>query len=199
MKKKIPVILAATLLVAMAATLGYRPLSDAYQIGVTKAVGGHCDFADYLPGVHPEYPAGGQNLLIGCIHNTVTNVLKNQTRDIRSGVVSCASINCTWNAMLLTTGSTAPAATDTTCEATVQTTNGASAVNGTVATVTTSMGNYSITNKFTFSGTVSNLNKICIGNSTSSTTPIAASALFTSALSFVANENLTDVYYLADT
>lgn len=198
MDKKILVLPILTLAIVLSA-VAYKPLYQTAMTEYTKDVGGQCLYVDYLPGIHPGYPNGGQNIFIGCNHNTVTNVLKNQTRDIRSSVFNCTATNCTWSAMLLSTGTTAPAATDTTCEATVQTTNGASAVNATISTTSLSVGNYSLSNKFSFTGAVNSLDKVCIGNSTSTTTPIAASSLFSSVLSFVNTENLTVNYYIADT
>jgi len=134
---------------------------------------------------------------LGCMHNTVTDIAKNQTRDVRMGRTIG---NTTWSALMLTTGSTPPAATDTTCEATIFTTNGCGPTNGTtVASVDANVGNYSVTYKFQATGACAAIAKVCLTNNTASTSPLMASALLSSAVTLAANENLTIVYYVGET
>ena len=133
---------------------------------------------------------------LGCVHNTVTDIAKNQTRDVRMGRTIG---NTTWSALMLTTGSTPPAATDATCEATVFTTNGCGAVNGTVAEVSANVANYSVTYKFQATGACAAIAKVCLSNNTVSTSPLMASALLASAVTLAANENLTIIYYVGET
>ena len=164
------------------------PTSNMITPDQAKAIGGVCLYKDSL--------IGGQNQYLFCVHNTVTNIAKNQTRDNRMNRVSG---NATWSSLLLTTGATAAAATDTTCEATVFTTNGCSAANGTISEVYESVGNYSVTNKFQASGACASIAKVCLSNHTASTSPLMASAKFATAITLAANENLTVVYYMAET
>jgi len=136
---------------------------------------------------------------LGCVHNTVTNIAKNVTRDYRMGR-SMTGTNNTWATLMLTSGSTGPAATDTTCEATIFTTNGCGPTNGTtVASVDANVGNYSVTYKFQATGACAAIAKVCLTNNTASTSPLMASALLSSAVTLAANENLTIVYYIGET
>lgn len=132
---------------------------------------------------------------LGCVKNTVTNIAKNQTRNIRMGI---STGNTTWSSLMLTTGSTAASATDTTCEGTVFTTNGCGAANGSTTEVYTSQGNYSVFNKFLATGACASIAKVCLSNHTASASPLMASAVLSSAVTLAANENLSVYYYVAE-
>jgi len=191
MEKRRIVTIGIAAIVLLVAVAVFLPNSNAGLMEQTTTFGRVEIYKDFLD--------GRQNVLIGTFSNTVTNIAKNQTRDIRMGTITGAPPNMTWASLMLTTGATAPAATDTTCEATIFTSNGCEAVNATVAVVTGSIGNYSITNKFEATGACDNIAKVCLSNHTDSASPLMASALISPTVSLAANENLTVIYYVAET
>lgn len=131
------------------------------------------------------------------VSNTVTNIAKNQTRDTRLGGGTYGG-NTTWVALMLSNGSTAAAATDTACEATVLTANGLAPANGT-ASVQNGIGNYSVQYKWTATGTQENITKVCLSNHTDTASSLMASAVLSSDVDLVSGENLTITYYITET
>jgi len=144
------------------------------------------------------------------IQNTVTNIAKNQTRDIRMGNIGCSnatgstnggSINCTWGSLMLSTDIGPVNATTNTCPS-VYDSNGLSPANGTIAVVDSTIGNYSVNVKWTAIGTTSAIYKLCISNHTATTSPLMASGFINNTVSgyiLDKDENITGYYYIAET
>lgn len=125
--------------------------------------------------------------------NTVTIWGRNVTRDVLG-----------WNAyanitnLTLSTGTTAPAITDSVCEATIiDNTNALGPRSGVVTLV--SNGNYSVSALWTATGAQAGIAKVCLKNTTTNTTQIFASAKFASAVNMEANDQLNVTYYIAAT
>jgi len=160
----------------------------------TNSLGTITVIRDYVPGRDGFYLFGFKLWSYPTtfyIHNAVTNIWLNQTRDIRMGTQG--TVNTTIASILLSSGTTAPAATDTTCEATVLTGSGADPVNATIYLNNTDQGSYYVQNKFLFSGSVT-VAKICLSNYTATTSPLFASGLLSAAQSYVNTENMTIIY-----
>lgn len=125
---------------------------------------------------------------VGCSPNTVTNFGLNNTRDkLMSNTVLEA-----WKTFYLSTGTTAPSATDIICEATVVTASGLTSANGTLAIANT--GNFTSTHTWTAGATQSGIAKVCLFNGTGNA--IMASALISPTVNMGANDNLTVTYYV---
>lgn len=131
---------------------------------------------------------------LGCFHNEVTNILKNMSRDVWLG---SGTADVTLDYLQLSTDGSAPSATDMTCPSPV-TTGGLGIAQGATAIVTTSVGNMSVYKKWTASDTVSNIQKLCLHNGSSSGGQLMASSLFT-AVTLYADENISATYYPAQT
>lgn len=146
----------------------------------------------------------GQNIFLGCSKNTVTNIAKNETRDMRMYLNQGSQThNATrfgnWTVLQLSTDATPANATATTCGLPV-TGNGLDIAQGSVSVISTTIGNYSVTYKWAATGSQASIAKVCLHNQTTPTsTPLLASAVLSSIVSLETNENLTVVYYIAET
>lgn len=128
---------------------------------------------------------------IGCFKNVVTNLAKNQTRDVRAGFFTNPGA---WKYLALSSSSTTPSETEVSCPSII---SGYGPVAGTVSIVSGQVGNYSTTYKFTASGTIT-VSKVCLTNSTDTTNNLMASALISPSITLNAGENLTVTYYIAE-
>lgn len=124
--------------------------------------------------------------------NTITNVGLNHTAYVWSGILGSGGLNVTY--MELSTDSGAPSIDDAACPSPV-TGNGLD-IDSAPATMI-GIGNYSLTHKWTASGTQAGIAKICLSNDSASAGALMASALLTPATGLGSGDNLSITYYVA--
>lgn len=128
--------------------------------------------------------------------NTVTNHGKNHTRDALMGALATSTV-ANVSVLQLSTGTTAPAATDTVCEATVVSGNGLDGGAGTINWVSSHVGNFSINKTWFATGTQAGIAKVCLHNSTVTGANITfATASLSSAVNAESGDTLSVYYYI---
>jgi hypothetical protein len=129
-----------------------------------------------------------------CKHNTVTNLARNQTRDVEMNrSYTGYTGNTTWQNLTLSTDTSAPAVTDST-PAAVVTGNGFASVNGDAFVEnTTAAGCEYIYHKFTATASQS-INKVYLTNNTLAMADQCLNSPCSTATTLNTNENMT-VYY----
>ena len=189
------------LLLALIAVVGLTGMQTSQNTQIKSAgvdsshpAGRVCFVADFIGNPHVD---------LGCVDNTVTNLAKNMTRDVRMGRdgwglnTSGVLRNVSWTYLQPSSDTGVPAATDATCPSPI-TTNGFVLAGATAVEVPENVGNYSVQVKWTATGAIT-VSKICLHNGTASVGPLMASAKLAAAITFAATENLTAIYYMGDT
>jgi hypothetical protein len=133
-------------------------------------------------------------ILVVDVKNTATSLGKDTLAKCAANLSGYTGNNCAFINLSISTGTTAPAASDTVCEATVQTSSGFNNTIGTASIVAT--GNYTSYFKWTATGTVSGLAKLCLLSYNGS---LMASGKFANVLNVESGDNVTGQYYYAFT
>lgn len=183
----------AMTLIVLAFVFGYSFSLTPTQVSDSMTAAGHgylqIDRVDGTTEIHP-------------FANTVTNIAKNQTRDVLSGLGTNAEAhaqvnNTLWLWLQLSTDSSAAAATDAVCPSAI-TGNGLDVARGNSSRNTATVGNFSVSNRWTATGTQASIYKVCMQNWTLTNSPLMASALIPGGPYTVnANDNATIVYYVS--
>lgn len=137
--------------------------------------------------------ADGSSNDLGCILNAITDKGKNFTRDAVSGLGPGLTNGVKY--LELSTDPVAANATTYTCPAVVAT-GGLDIANGTVAVIAPN-GNYSVTKTWTANAEVLAITKVCLSNSSVSTSAgsLFASGLLAQTVNMGAGDQLTINYY----
>jgi len=128
--------------------------------------------------------------LIERVHNTITNLGKNHTAKVLAGITTT---NIPVNVLALSTDTTSPTGSETTCPSEI-TGNGLASATGTTAMVGT--GNYSISHTWTATGTQTGISKVCVKTAGGD---LFATALLSTSVNLESGDNLTVTYYIAAT